>query len=57
MAKSFFITFTLEEGEKYTFGPSEVTTELDKLDVEKLNSLILTVEGDTYNAGLIDKTV
>jgi len=55
--EEFFITFTLEEGEKYTFGPSEVTTELDKLDVEKLNSLILTVEGDTYNAGLIDKTV
>ncbi|AWZ00436.1 outer membrane protein assembly factor BamA [Rhodobiaceae bacterium] len=55
--EEFFITFTLEEGEKYTFGPSEVTTELDKLDVEKLNSLILTLEGDTYNAGLIDKTV
>lgn len=55
--EEFFITFTVEEGEKYTFGPSEVTTELDKLDVEKLNSLILTLEGDTYNAGLIDKTV
>jgi outer membrane protein insertion porin family len=53
----FFITFTVEEGEKYTFGPSEVTTELDKLDVEKLNSLILTFEGETYDAGLIDKTV
>lgn len=55
--EEFFITFTVEEGEQYTFGPSEVTTELDKLDVEKLNSLILTVEGDTYDAGLIDKTV
>ncbi|HBM89314.1 MAG TPA: outer membrane protein assembly factor BamA, partial [Rhodobiaceae bacterium] len=55
--EEFFITFTVEEGEQYTFGPSEVTTELDKLDIEKLNSLILTVEGDTYDAGLIDKTV
>ncbi len=55
--EEFFITFTVEEGEQYTFGPSEVTTELDKLDVEKLNSVILTVEGDTYDAGLIDKTV
>jgi outer membrane protein insertion porin family len=53
----FFITFTVEEGPQYTFGPSEVTTELDKLDIEKLNSLILTLEGDTYDAGLIDKTV
>ncbi len=55
--EEFFITFTVEEGEQYTFGPSQVTTELDKLNVEKLNSLILTIEGDTYNAGLIDKTV
>ncbi len=53
----FFITFTVEEGQQYTFGPSEVTTQLDKLDVEKLNSLILTLEGETYDAGLIDKTV
>lgn len=55
--EEFFITFTVEEGEQYTFGPSEVTTELDKLDIDKLNSLILTLEGDTYDAGLIDKTV
>ncbi|MBG51949.1 MAG: outer membrane protein assembly factor BamA [Rhodobiaceae bacterium] len=55
--EEFYITFTVEEGELYTFGPSEVTTELDKLDVEKLNSLILTHEGEEYDAGLIDKTV
>ncbi len=55
--EEFFITFTVEEGEQYTFGPSEVTTELDKLDIEKLNSLILTREGETYDAGLIDETV
>ncbi len=55
--EEFFITFTVEEGNQYTFGPSEVTTQLDKLDVEKLNSLILTVEGETYDAGLIDETV
>ncbi len=53
----FFITFTVEEGELYTFGPSEVTTELDKLDLEKLNSLVLTNEGEEYDASLIDKTV
>lgn len=55
--EEFFITFTVEEGQQYTFGPSEVTTQLDKLDVEKLNSLILTREGETYDAGLIDETV
>ncbi|MEQ9518825.1 MAG: outer membrane protein assembly factor BamA [Parvibaculum sp.] len=55
--EEFYITFTVEEGEAYTFGPSEVTTELDKLDLEKLNSLVLTAEGEEYDAGLIDKTV
>lgn len=55
--EEFYITFTVEEGERYTFGPSEVTTELDKLDIDKLNSLVLTLEGEEYDAGLIDKTV
>lgn len=53
----FYITFTIEEGELYTFGPSSVTTQLDKLDINKLNALILTIEGEDYDAGLIDKSV
>lgn len=53
----FYMTFTVEEGSAYTFGPSEVTTELDKLDLDYLNSLVLTLEGEDYDAGLIDKTV
>jgi outer membrane protein insertion porin family len=53
----FFITFTVEEGEQYQFGPSTVTTELEKLDQERLESLVLTEEGDTYDAGLIDESV
>jgi outer membrane protein insertion porin family len=53
----FYMTFTVEEGQAYTFGPSAVTTQLDKLDLDYLNSLLLTIEGDDYDAGLIDKTV
>lgn len=53
----FFITFSVEEGEEYTFGPSEITTELDKLDMSILEPLVQTVEGDTYDAGKIDETV
>lgn len=53
----FYITFTVDEGEQYDFGPSKVTTELEKFDTEYLESLILTKEGDTYDAGLIDESV
>lgn len=53
----FYITFTVEEGALYTFGPSSVTTQLDKLDIDKLNALILTLDGEDYDAGLIDETV
>jgi len=53
----FYMTFTVDEGAAYTFGPSDVTTELDKLDLDNLRSLVLTIEGDDYDAGLIDKTV
>lgn len=53
----FYITFTVEEGSLYTFGPSSVTTQLDKLDIDTLNALILTLDGEDYDAGLIDKTV
>ena len=30
---SFFITYTLSEGERYRFGKIDVTTRFDKLDV------------------------
>jgi len=53
----FYMTFTVDEGAAYTFGPADVTTELDKLDLDNLRSLVLTIEGDDYDAGLIDKTV
>lgn len=54
---AFHITFTVDEGEIYEFGKIEVTTELDKLNKEELETLLLPKEGETYNAGLIDETI
>ena len=54
---AFHITFTVDEGEVYEFGDIAVTTTIDKLDQEELESLIVAKSGDTYNAGLIDKTI
>ena len=53
---AFFITFTVEEGERYTFGPINVKTTLKDLDPESLRSDISTVEGDWYDASEVEKT-
>ncbi|MGB3809532.1 MAG: outer membrane protein assembly factor BamA [Parvibaculum sp.] len=53
---SFHITFTVEEGEVYSFGKVAIKTNLEKLNKEELEALIKTKSGDTYNATLIDKS-
>lgn len=53
----FFVTFTVEEGEQYTFGDISVATELAELPEGALLPLLLVETGDTYNAELIDKSI
>lgn len=54
---AFFITFTVEEGERYTLGPIDVKTTLKDLDPESLRDDISTVEGDWYNAEELERTI
>jgi len=54
---AFFITFTVEEGERYAFGPINVKTTLKDLDPASLRDDISTVEGDWYDAGEVEKTI
>ena len=54
---AFFITFTVEEGERYTFGPIDVRTTLKDLDPESLRDEISTIEGDWYNAEEVERTI
>lgn len=53
----FFITFTVEEGELYTFGEIDVATELERLNSEELRALIDIEDGDEYDASRIDDVV
>ncbi len=53
----FFITFTIEEGEVYSFGVMTLESSLPELDGETLRGELLTYSGSTYDASLIDKTV
>ena len=55
--QDFFITFTIEEGDVYTFKELTVTSDIDELDPEKLESLLLMKTGDTYNSELIEDTI
>ncbi len=55
--KAFFVTFSVEEGEKYEFGVIDVVTELKALDLESVRDTLDTKTGDTYNAELVEDTV
>lgn len=54
--EGFFITFTLEEGPKYTFGEVSLQSELPGLDPEALEGEVLAEPGDTYNGLMVDRT-
>ncbi len=54
---AFYITFTLSEGKKYTFGKIDVRSTIKKVDVKALTSVLLTEEGDAYNADEVEKSV
>jgi outer membrane protein insertion porin family len=54
---SFYLTFTIDEGERYKFGKIEVSTTLKNLDVEVLRSQLQTEEDDWYDAEKIDDTI
>jgi len=53
---AFFITFTLDEGERYKVGKVDVKTSLKDLDPEVLRSLVQVKEGEWYDQRDVDKT-
>ena len=55
--EAFFITFTVEEGERYRLGTVDIKTTLKDLDPETLRGSVETDEGDWYNADLVDESV
>jgi outer membrane protein insertion porin family len=54
---AFFITFNMEEGERYKFGKINIKTTLKGLDPETLKSDVQTTEGDWYDASRVQDTV
>ena len=55
--EDFYITYTIEEGEPYTFGEVDVETALDKLSSEGLKRAVPFREGDDFRGDAIENTI
>lgn len=55
--EEFFITFTVEEGERYRFGTVGVQTVLPDLDTESLRDELVSEEGDWYSSETVEDTI
>lgn len=55
--KDFFITFTIDEGEKYDFGEVRVETELDRVPAELLRAVVPIRTGQMFEGELIEKSI
>ncbi len=53
----FFVTFTIDEGERYEFGDIDVISRLPDLDVEQLRPLAVSETGDWYSSDAIEESI
>ena len=55
--KDFYITFTVDEGEKYDFGDIKVDTELEKVPSVLLKQAVPIQSGREFQGNLIEKSI
>ncbi|MCC7260667.1 MAG: outer membrane protein assembly factor BamA [Alphaproteobacteria bacterium] len=53
----FYITFSLNEGPFYSFGKVGVSSQISDISADDLSSLVVTKEGETFNADQVEETV
>jgi outer membrane protein insertion porin family len=53
----FFITFTIEEGERYKFGKIDIMTGLRNLDPTLLRQFLTVKEGEWYDADAVETSI
>lgn len=53
---AYFVTFTIVEGERYTFGEIGVETSISGLDGSALTGVIRTHRGETFSASRMQQT-
>ena len=52
----FILTFAVDEGQLYTFGPIQIESSLAEVSPDAYQGELLTHQGETYDASEIDKT-
>jgi outer membrane protein insertion porin family len=55
--KGFYITFTLDEGERYHFGDIKVASHIKNLKTEDLMDVVTTEKGDWYDADKVESSI
>ena len=55
--KDFILTYVVEEGPRYKFGPIKVDSQLRDFDGERLGAQLPMKEGDWYDAKLVEDTI
>jgi len=53
----FFVTFTVDEGDRYHFGKVDLESKIKDLNANDLSPLVNIAEGDWYNADDVEKTI
>jgi outer membrane protein insertion porin family len=54
--KAFFVTFTINEGERYTVGQVSIDSKLRNLNGDELKPLLEIGPGDTYDGDVVERT-
>jgi outer membrane protein insertion porin family len=55
--RAFFVTFTIDEGERYRVGTAEVTTQIRGLDAALLARELQLASGEWYNSDLVESSI
>lgn len=55
--KDFYVTFTIEEGERYRFGDLSVDSRLRDLNAASLLTVLTTVSQEWYDANEVENTI
>ncbi len=55
--EGFYITFTVDEGERYQFGTVDVVSHLPDLNVDPLRSEVESREGDWYSSTAVEQSI
>jgi outer membrane protein insertion porin family len=55
--EGFFITFTVDEGERYKFGKIDINSALPGITPDEMKTVIVTNEGDWYSSKAVEDTI